>query len=157
MAGRAPVLLARLYFSSSHFLWESTRKSSVDFLKECPSEGYPTVPEHCILHEDLIGRWDIRRPTIYREIEYTARPSRFSLILIVFFANREPRSLTLTHLREGPSPCLLRQNGGVLIFGWLICRKASCSDNGRSCKSYRKIMLVATYVCKTININASQK
>jgi len=111
-----------------------------------------TVPER-ILREDLI-RSEIP-PSNNLSRNWVYRP-RFDYLPFANFTYRESRSLTLMHIWE-EQLYLLWQNGADLIFGWLICRKAPCSDNGRSCKSHRKIMPVATYVCKTININASQK
>lgn len=46
------------YFRSAIFLQfpssSDLHESFIDFLEGCSSEGYPTVPEHCTLHEDLI-------------------------------------------------------------------------------------------------------
>lgn len=133
-------------------------ESFVDFLKGCSSKGYPRWFRNVVYYTKIWSKAsyseippsnNLSRNWVYRLLSF--RLSSFS------FRKYIPRiAIFNLDVREEPS-YLLRQNGGDLIFGWLICRKAPCSDNGWSCKSHRKIMPVATYVCKTININAYQK
>lgn len=98
------LFFARRYLSSSHFLSglhraRILRRFSRRMFIGRISDGVPETPY-------ITRRFDRKvrycRPTIYREIECTAR-SRPRIFARPRFLHRERRSLTLTHLREGPS------------------------------------------------------